>query len=841
MTMHRLTLLVVCALAACTNAPTVPGPPGVVTGPDAASTGDGEADVQTDSNVDGTADATGPDAVGVDVSSDTSSADGVEPPGDVTLDASDTPSDQASGDGGSGDSGGADGGSGDSGGTDSADAGDAGPGLQCLDDTACPGDSHCVDGQCVPYADGEVNEDCAKLTAPGVFFPALQCEWSGPPEGDDFPDHRNVLGSPTVVNFPFAPNPSGAPGESGHIVFVSYALTDGGIDSGNCCGVIRVIDGGTCEQVYSLDAHFVVGGSNPAIGDLDLDGHPDIVALAEGGGLVAFAIDINTQQFVLKWHSTEPDGVTLDTFADGQNRWNGPSLADITGDAFPEVLYEGNVYNYNGVKLAPGLGWTSYQQGVFPIAADVDLDGQPEVMLGPTAYRFDIATQTYVAEDYVTTPPGNGHIALGDFGDWTPGMAAEAAEVVLVSAGLVSIQALDGTVFFGPYALPGGGNGGPPTIADFDGDGKPEFAAAGSTRYTVFDMDCVGTPLPAECESEGVLWSKLSQDQSSNKTGSSVFDFEADGKAEAVYGDECFVRTYDGTNGDVLYSGPRSSCTWHEQPVIADVDGDFRTEIVIGSNNNCSVTCPALDPIHGGLRCDDATNCVSGQCVAGLCRCTQDSECSEGYACAAMLTAEEDGQGQVCRAENAGKLQGIRVYRDDQDVWAQSRRIWNQHAYFVTNIDEDGRVPASGEVVPNWTQSGLNDFRRNSQGDLPALGASDLTVKAAEEALDCGDGTLIVALEACNRGTVPVGSGVPVQVFADAPSTNAVPVCSLETSEPLGPGECTLLSCEVSIEALPDGGFWTTIDDPFGTTGEGNYFECNEQNNIGASDYEGCQ
>ena len=100
----------------------------------------------------------------------------------------------------------------------------------------------------------------------------------------------------------------------------------------------------------------------------------------------------------------------------------------------------------------------------------------------------------------------------------------------------------------------GRGTGGPPTVADFDGDGLPEIAAAGASAYTVFDLDCTGEPLPEGCASEGVLWSQASQDQSSNKTGSSVYDFEGDGQAEAVYGDECFLRVYNGASGEVLYS-----------------------------------------------------------------------------------------------------------------------------------------------------------------------------------------------------------------------------------------------------------------------------------------------
>lgn len=862
-------LLSILLAAGCTEGDINTGPNGDLVAPD-VPTGDGS-----------TGDAPGTDGVadtdtGTDTSVDsTKDTSGDGPSVDATTEVADG-TDTGPGDTGPGDTGPGDTGPGDTGPGDTNDGGTTCPGGDpicpaaggccdegescfefgcavagdgCLDNGDCLGDTYCfgaappIIGQCLPYGTGGQgsNPECKKGTVAGVFYPALQCEWAGPPEGDAFPDHKNVLGSPTVISFPFAPNPSGAGGvgTGGQVVFISYELDDGGLDSGNCCGVIRVIDGATCEQLWSLNTDFVVGGSNPAIGDLDLDGNPEIVALAQGGGLVAFSYDAASQQFVQHWHSTEADGTTEDTFGDGQNRWNGPSLADITGDGHPEVLYEGNIYDHNGVKLAPGLGWQSYQQGMFPIVADVDLDGEQEIMLGAVAHRFDEATQTLVAEDYVTTPPGTGHIALADFGDWTPGMPSNVAEVVLVQGGVVTIRSLDGNVVFGPYTLPGGGTGGPPTIADFDGDGKPEFAAAGRTQYSVFDMDCVGDPVPDGCSELGVLWSKLSQDKSSNKTGSSVFDFEADGKAEAVYGDECFVRTYDGTNGDVLYSGPRSSCTWHELPVIADVDGDFRTEIVIGSNNNCDVECPEIDPIHGGLRCDDNEGCPSGFCLGGLCRCAQDSDCVDGFACAAMLVEEEDGQGQVCRAAHTGKLRGIRVYNDYADSWAQSRRIWNQHAYYVTNIDEDGRVPTKDEVVANWTEPGLNDFRRNSQGDAPAQGASDLTIKAADDAFDCGDGDITITAEACNRGVIPVGSGINVAFYASEPTDVSTPVCTGQTTVALGAGECEAVSCTLLLAELPDGGFWATIDDPI--SGTGSYLECIEDNNLGASDFLGCK
>src|SRR5262249_8505821 len=81
-----------------------------------------------------------------------------------------------------------------------------------------------------------------------------------------------------------------------------------------------------------------------------------------------------------------------------------------------------------------------------------------------------------------------------------------------------------------------------------------------------------------------VRWQQPTRDGSSQSTGSSVFDFDGDGKAEVIYGDELYLRIYRGTDGAVLYQLPKSSGTAYEYPVIADVDADGNAEIVAVAN-----------------------------------------------------------------------------------------------------------------------------------------------------------------------------------------------------------------------------------------------------------------
>ena len=140
---------------------------------------------------------------------------------------------------------------------------------------------------------------------------------------------------------------------------------------------------------------------------------------------------------------------------------------------------------------------------------------------------------------------------------------------------------------------------------------------AGANRYTVFETN--GT----------VKWSATIQDGSSNRTGSSVFDFEGDGRAEVVYRDETKLWVYRGTDGVVLFSTPLHSCTTYENPIILDVDGDGNAEIVTPANDTC------------------------------------------GF----------------------GPTTGIHVFGDSADRWVATRPIWNQHTYHITNINEDGTIP----------------------------------------------------------------------------------------------------------------------------------------------------
>ena len=701
----------------------------------------------------------------------------------------------------------------------------------------CEAGQLCSARQCIAALD----PSCSVESPPGLFAPVIQCRWTGPGATEPHSEHNNVLGTPTVIDFDFDEDPKT---DRPSIVFVSYDGLDGSVQASNCAdgffGVIRVIDGADCSLQHTIDLVKVRASSPLALGDLDGDGRAEIVAARCGGGLVAFAYDAGAKAFKVRWSSAAAVG----TSAGG---WVGPAIHDLDDDGKPEIVHWLTVWDADGTLRDGTLGASSF----FPAAADVDGDGAVEIASGAGWWRW---SGQWGAKSGAP-PAGNdaGHVAVADFGRYTKVAAHDdrslldgVAEIVVVSAGKVRIQTLDGRPIFGPVAIPNGGTGGPPTIGDFDNDGRAEVAAAGSDSYSVFDPDCGANADPAFCASkrkDGVLWSRVSQDHSSSVTGSSIFDFDGDGAAEAVYADECFTRIYRGSDGEVLFSQYRSSCTWHENPIVADVDGDFNAELVVPSNSNCPIDCETnpnhdkhpttgivLDPLFRGLRCQAGADCAGGSCDAGLCRCATDADCGAegGFVCAPPVSGTP-GSGSVCRAAYLGKVSGVIVYRDRLDRWVSSRMIWNQHTYSVTNVGDRGEIPKTSAWLANWKQPGLNNFRQNVQGSLQPSAAPDLVLTDAPPLACAGDASLELRVGLCNRGAQPVDSGVPVSFYrGDASADGAV--CTAASSKKLAPGECEEVAClwegvptDVSLE------IYAVADDD--GSGAGLTTECHEDNN----------
>ncbi len=447
------------------------------------------------------------------------------------------------------------------------------PGDPCAEAIDCPLDAYCDDalGRCLPRGEGR----CEYFPEPGVITPEEQWAWTGSPVA---PASIHVMMAPTVGDL----DGDGMP----EVVFNTYNATE----SYGGPGVLRIARGDTGEEIRSVTSPVVCPEHGIALGDLDGDGAPEIVTMLSpctAGAIVALAPD-GTEI----WRSHLMDGSPFV----GDFQFGAPAIADLEGDGRAEVVIGGAVLESDGTlrfNVRGGAG-SNCCSGVprSPISAVYDMDGDPEleVVAGNAVWDPD---GTVVWEDASLV---DGFVAIADFyGDMVPDIVVVHQVPDGSGVGHVSIRrGTDGMVLFGPVVMPGGGRGGPPTVADFDGDGQPEIGVAGGGAYAVFDPDG-----PAE-----VLWQQPTQDTSSNITGSSVFDFDGDGTAEVVYNDECYMRIYAGPDGRVLAQIPQNSHTLIEYPLIVDADADGNAEIVFAANaavNRCAAI-PGYTGLQAGIR-----------------------------------------------------------------------------------------------------------------------------------------------------------------------------------------------------------------------------------------------
>ena len=741
------------------------------------------------------------------------------------------------------------------------------PILPCTTDNDCANDTTCVPMKgCQPW-DGMTpahDATCVNVIAPGIFSPKVKCEFSQAPAGDPFPGHVDVQGTPIVINFN---HPSSAGPPSIVASFTTTVVNDYTEDQ----GVIRILRGTDCTLEANLGGvdldgdtipDYTVSSASLAAGDLDGDGSADIVAYGNDGSTLAFSRKNGT--WGLLWKAPFPAGAPWAPCVAANHRcslgWAGPAIYDLDDDGLPEVVREGVVFGSDGKlkSLAP-MGYASYSQGLFSVVANLDQDPAVELTNGQSIWEWQAGAWVLDPAFPGASASSPGHVAIADFGAYGTNIPAKNPEIVVVRGSQVMVYAVDGTFAQPPIAVPGAGGGGPPTVADFDGDGLPEVAVAGQAFYTIYDIDCGPNPRPGgvcltgkcdflgtgvDCPAQGyIAWSRASQDISSNVTGSSVFDFEADGTSEVVYADECFVRVYNGKSGEVLFSQYRSSCTWYENPIIADVDGNFRADLITPSNKACSPTgdgkdCTMLDAngvdtLFPGLRCQTGADCISGTCDTGLCRCTATAQCcgamsdaaclEEGYKCAPP-PAGTAGVGDTCRAAHPHGVSGIRVYSDANDKWVRSRTVWNQHQYSITHINEDGSVPKTSAWVNNWDSPGLNNFRANVPGTQNGLATGDTTAGASEE-FSCASGAVTLTSPVCNRGADPIGAGLHVGFYVGGAA-----VCSTTTSKALAPEECEVVSCVWATPPTTDGG---AVDVTVFPNDDGAYAECKSGNNKG--------
>jgi hypothetical protein len=218
-------------------------------------------------------------------------------------------------------------------------------------------------------------------------------------------------------------------------------------------------------------------------------------------------------------------------------------------------------------------------------------------------------------------------------------------------------------------------------------------------------------------------------------------------------------------------------------------------------------------------------------CVGGYCRCNNDRQCGEGLTCTDPL-AGTAGSGRVCRATHPNVepfKPGVRVLRERLDRWVSSRPMWNQHAYSVTNIGGDGKVPKTSEWTQNFTVPTLNNYRAQVQGSTGFGDFPDITgALNADNVCAVSDGQITLTASVCNRGTKAVGAAMPATFYNGEPSTTNI-LCVSFTAGPVPVGGCMPVSCTFTGTDVT--GVVTMVVNDNGGAGQ-TTVECDPDNNV---------
>ncbi len=168
------------------------------------------------------------------------------------------------------------------------------------------------------------------------------------------------------------------------------------------------------------------------------------------------------------------------------------------------------------------------------------------------------------------------------------------------------------------------------------------------------------------------------------------------------------IHDFDGDNISEWASSSQSFYAVYEGPMPADVLWQVMVQDFSGATGGTAFDFDG-DGVAEAMYTDEvAFRIYDGMTGAVLLTINRSSPTIVEYPVVADIDNDTSAEILVTSTSGEPALQAI---RDIDDRWIQARRIWNQHAYYVTNVREDGTIPQV--PVDNWPI--LNTYRTNAQ------------------------------------------------------------------------------------------------------------------------------
>jgi hypothetical protein len=196
------------------------------------------------------------------------------------------------------------------------------------------------------------------------------------------------------------------------------------------------------------------------------------------------------------------------------------------------------------------------------------------------------------------------------------------------------------------------------------------------------------------------MWGPIEIESGNILSTPAIGDLDLDGYPEIVVagGNELFCLNHDGTR---LWRANTTDMSGATGASIFDFEGDGLPEVVYIDE----VEMVAYDGATGAVKfysTEHASNTM--------------------FDYPTIADVDNDDQAEIVVCHN-GYGQALSVYGDRDGSWVPARKIWNQHAYDIDNVNDDGTIPHNrtyGFTTHNTWHSAIATDGSSMQQDLEA-------------------------------------------------------------------------------------------------------------------------